>query len=154
MNTTNSMQTKKKNILIPLILGIIVVCICVSPFLIIPAVNDFRANKIVHELTEHPLPPNAKIIEMYSAAGKLVGNGDGMDYFGAILIQSDVGYATVKQNYAASGYFVEKQDGQLIKQTDKKLYFKTGITGDNYYIIYKSKWEENPLFWVFDIRGA
>lgn len=144
---------KKKKIIIPLILGIIAVCICISPFFVIPTVNDRKANAIVRKLTEHPLPPNTKIIEKYSAAGKLIGNGDGMDYFGAILIQSNAGFYAIQQNYADSGFSVERQAGRLIKQTDKNLNFKTEITDGNHYIVYKTEWAENPLFWVFDIRG-
>ncbi len=147
----NNMRTKKKKPFLPVV---ITVCFYAVVVFTIPAVNDIRANRIVHELTEYHTPPNSKVVEMCAYSGKLIGNGDGMDYFGAILIKCDAEFDEVKQNYANSGFSVEKQESRLIEQLDKKTYFKTNITGGNYYIVYKLKWAENPLFWVFDLRGA
>ena len=42
------------------------------------------------ELCETPLPEKTELIESISRAGKLTGNGNGMQYFGAILIRSDL----------------------------------------------------------------
>ena len=134
---------------------VLLVPMLLLPFFAVPAINDMRAKKLMHTLFVGSIPgTNTHIAEMCHYAGKLVGNGDGMDYFGAILIQSDATLDELKQHYASLGISVEAQDGQLIKQLDKKYYFKTNITGNNYYIIYKLDYTDNPVFWIIDIRGA
>lgn len=42
------------------------------------------------QLVGLPRPPGTELIASYSQAGKLVGNGNGMRYLGAILITSDL----------------------------------------------------------------
>ena len=56
----------------------------------IPLINNHTAYKVEKELCETPLPEKTELIESISRAGKLTGNGNGMQYFGAILIRSDL----------------------------------------------------------------
>ena len=57
------------------ILGVV---FCVS----IPVVNDLHAKKVADELSALPLPEDTRIAEKTSAAGKLWGNGNGIQYTG------------------------------------------------------------------------
>ena len=59
-------------------------------YIVSPIVNDNVAKKTADELVEIPLPNNTAFIESIYKAGKLVGNGNGMQYFGAILIKSEL----------------------------------------------------------------
>lgn len=76
--------TKRKIIGIALIamlfLGVVVFAVS------IPIVNNAVAHKTAQHIEEIPLPPNTESVETFSAAGKLVGNGNGMQYLGGLVI--------------------------------------------------------------------
>ena len=55
-----------------------------------PMVNDHKAKKTADKLADLPLPDKTEYIEQAYKAGKLVGNGNGMQYFGAVLIKSEL----------------------------------------------------------------
>ena len=55
----------------------------------IPIVNDSVARDVEMRLLDLPLPAGAERIDSMSQAGRIVGNGNGMQYFGALLIRSD-----------------------------------------------------------------
>ena len=56
----------------------------------IPIANNAVALGVENELKRIPLPADTELVESTSKSGKLVGNGNGMQYFGAILIKSDL----------------------------------------------------------------
>ena len=93
-----------------------------------------------------------------SQAGKLTGNGNGMQYFGAILIRSDLSLEELDAYY--SGYrsnewecLVETQEGQSIEVIDHEtLQFSEEIKDSGYYILY-SWGSGNSLLEELDIRG-
>ena len=64
-------------------------------FLTAPIVNDRIAEQTADKLADLPLPDHTEMLESVYEAGKLTGNGNGMQYFGAILIQSEIGRAHV-----------------------------------------------------------
>lgn len=93
-----------------------------------------------------------------SQAGKLTGNGNGMQYFGAILIRSELSLEELDTYY--SGYrsnewecLVETQEGQSIEVIDHEtLQFSEEIKDSGYYIVY-SWGSGNSLLEELDIRG-
>ena len=109
-------------------------------------------------LCEIPLPEETELIESLSQAGKLTGNGNGMQYFGAILIRSDLSLEELDAYY--SGYrsnewecLVETQEGQSIEVIDHEtLQFSEEIKDSGYYILY-SWGSGNSLLEELDIRG-
>lgn len=110
------------------------------------------------ELCETPLPEKTELIESISRAGKLTGNGNGMQYFGAILIQSELSLKELDDYYSDHRsneweYLVEIQEGQSIDVIDHEtLNFGKEINDAGYYIVYS--WEsENSLLKELDIRG-
>lgn len=128
-------------------------------FIASPIVNDNVAKKTANELVEIPLPNNTEFIESIYEAGKLDGNGNGMQYFGAILIKSELSLDELKEYYAE---FTENEwtcvvDNQVNSDVDKRimdatLTFKTKIEGNDYYIVY-SWGDNNTIFHGFDVRG-
>lgn len=52
-------------------------------------VNNFTAKGVEKKLRNLPLPENTELIDSVSRAEKLSGNGNGMQYYGAILIKSE-----------------------------------------------------------------
>ena len=77
---------KNKMIVIILITSIAFIGI----ILFINIQNDLIANNTKKELINTQLPNDTKTIDSISVAGKLTGNGNGMQYFGAILIKTDM----------------------------------------------------------------
>lgn len=152
---------KKVCIAIIKILGVFVLISIVSLMVILLAasiVNDHVAKEIVKELEKIPLPDHTEYIESVNKAGKLVGCGNGMQYFGAILIKSELSMEELKAHYANYAEkewecVVENQIGTDINAVDDPfLSFETDVQGDNYYIVYT--WGDNDtIFYDLDIRG-
>ena len=135
-----------------------VVCFLLCFLMAAPVVNSNAAKKTAQGLVNLPLPENTECIEAIYKAGKLVGNGNGMQYFGAILIKSELSLEELKEYYSAFAEHewecvVEEQTGQEIKVIEHAgLTFKTYVDADRYYIVY-SWGDNNTIFHEFDIRG-
>lgn len=121
-------------------------------------VNDHKAKKTAGKLADLPLPDKTEYIEQVYKAGKLVGSGNGMQYFGAVLIKSELSVEELQEYYLRFATndeecVVEPQVSAEIKIIEhEQLRFSTDILGDNYYMVYS--WGNNPtIFHSFDIRG-
>ena len=138
--------------------GILAVVVLMVGSLSIPLINNHIAYKVEKALCEIPLPEETELIESLSQAGKLTGNGNGMQYFGAILIKSELSLEELDAYY--SGYrsnewecLVETQEGQNIEVIDHvTLQFTEEIKGNGYYIVY-SWGSGKSLLEELDIRG-
>ncbi len=94
-------------------------------------------------------------MESISKAGKLVGNGNGMQYFGAILIKSDRTLEELSSYYSEnlSGAMVKAQNSQKIEFIEhEKMSFETPVDSNDYYIVYTFD-ESSSLFANLDIRA-
>lgn len=69
--------------------------------------NNSIANKIEKELVAYELPTNTKLVDSISVAAKLTGNGNGMQYMGAILVESDLSAEELKEYYSTEFNFIE-----------------------------------------------
>ncbi len=125
-----------------------------------PFVNDHVAKKTLEELVELPLPENTEYIESVCNAGKIIGCGNGMQYFGAILIKSELSQEELEayySNYAEHDWecVVGNQVGSNICVDGGQpvpLSFATDVEGDDYFIVYS--WGSNDtIFDDLDIRG-
>ena len=105
----------------------------------VPVVNNLTAKGVEKELKEIPLPDHTEMVEALSKAGKLVGNGNGMQYFGAILLKSEKSLDELSIYYSQqSDAIVKEQKTQEIGFLEhSRLSFKTNITdSEDYYIVY------------------
>ena len=140
------------------LVGMLVAVVLIGGVISISFINNNIAYKVEKELCETPLPEKTELIESISRAGKLTGNGNGMQYFGAILIRSDLSLEELDAYY--SGYrsnewecLVETQEGQSIEVIDHEtLQFSEEIKDSVYYILY-SWGSGNSLLEELDIRG-
>ena len=140
------------------LVGILAAVVLIGGVISIPLINNHTAYKVEKELCETPLPEKTELIESISRAGKLTGNGNGMQYFGAILIQSELSLKELDAYYSDYRsneweYLVETQERQPIEVIDHgTLQFTEEIKDSGYYIVYS--WEsENSLLKELDIRG-
>lgn len=135
---------------------VLIVVIFAGFVLSIPLVNNSSAKKIEKQLVEIDLPDNTEIIESLSKAGKLVGNGNGMQYFGAVLIRSEKTLDELSAYYSQKymNMIVEEQKTQEIQCIEHgKISFKTHISdAEDYYIVYLFGAGISP-FSELDIRG-
>ena len=120
----------KKMLVAMLTVAVLMVC---GFIIAIPIVNDNVAEKTAKELVKIPMPEGTEYIESKSRAGKLVGNGNGMQYFGAILIQSELSLEELQEyysNYADSEWecIVEQQrDNEISVIEHGSLAFESEI---------------------------
>lgn len=145
------MKKLLKRLAIPLIL----IALLAGVVIAIPAVNNYSAYAVEKQLRALPLPEQTQTVESLSQAGKFVGNGNGMQYFGAILIQSDLSMDDLLVHYQTvlPGAVVKKQTTQQIDCIEHgSISFDSAIDGDNYYIVYYFG-GGIELFSKLDIRG-
>lgn len=129
--------------------------------LLIPVINNFIAADVAHDLEALPLPEQTTVHDSVSAAGKLVGSGNGIQYFGALLLRSDLSAEQLQAHYATyqTGLYdcrVKPQSGAEVEQVElSELCFDADVDGDGWYILYT--WGSvSPVLadWLnLDIRG-
>ena len=79
--------------------------------------NNCLADSVEKDLRAIELPENTCLVESVSIAGKKFGNGNGMQYIGVILVESDMPLEELKAYYMIHGdsvgeyISVRKQDG-------------------------------------------
>ena len=140
------------------LVGTLVAVVLIGGVISISFINNNIAYKVEKELCETPLPEKTELIESISRAGKLTGNGNGMQYFGAILIQSELSLKELDDYYSDYRsneweYLVKIQEGQSIEGIDHgTLQFAEEIKDRGYYIVY-SWGSGNSLLDELDIRG-
>lgn len=126
-----------------------------------PTVNDRTAGAIAVRLQKTPLPPETELCASVSAAGKLTGCGNGMQYFGAVLVRSTLTRRELWEHYAPYrgnewDYRVEPQLGAAVSVVEHApLTFPVleGIRNPSgYYIVY-SFGESGYPFRNLDLRG-
>lgn len=79
-------------------------------------INNIIAYKVGKELRTYTLPTQTVLVDSMSAAGKLIGSGNGMQYMGAILVTSDLSEKEILEHYKKAFEYIEvkKQDSPTI----------------------------------------
>lgn len=113
----------------------------------IVVVNNSIANGIENNLLEYDLPQNTQLVDSISIASKLVGSGNGMQYMGSILVESDLTKDELYEHYSNEFDYIEVNE-----QTTNKLEF---IDIGNYYF---NKFDEEGTYysvtcWDYDVIG-
>lgn len=128
--------------------------------------NDIIANKPEKELLNFTLPERTQLVESNSVAGKLYGNGNGMQYIGQLLVESELSGEALYSHYSEiDGWVVVKrQESPVIYEYFPKQEFKNFDSTKNNYIIELVRSNPETLnsysfenfFWKlldWDIRG-
>ena len=144
---------------------IFVCIILVVTYIGIITTNNYLAKKIEKDLLEYQLPANTELVDSISVTGKLTGNGNGMQYMGAILVYSDLSIEALKNHYSKQFDFIEVR----VQKTANIDYIHAGnysfnaaleAEGKTYYSV--TCWDSNRLelfgevivrFLDLDIRG-
>lgn len=141
------------------VIGIALVVLVVTMVISTPFVNNYSAAKIEKRLTALPLPEKTEYIESISKAGKMTGNGNGMQFLGAMLVQSeltleelDAYYATYRENQWDC--IVEVQESPSLEFVEHgELSFVTDISPDEGCFVIYSWGNGIEPFQMLDIRG-
>ena len=144
--------------IISIILSVIVILVLLFA-VSVPIVNNITAANVAGDLEDIPLPENTELVESISAAGKFVGNGNGMQYFGAVLIKTDLSLDELNSYYSdyrenEFSLLVEKQEsGEIAVIEHGSLVFESELSStEDYYIVYS--WGDGiDLFADLDLRG-
>lgn len=141
------------------------ICIFLVLFVLIiasiPFINNLTASQVVKEIEHCPLPQFTTFCESVSVAGKLAGNGNGMQFFGAILIKSELSLNELEEYYSQYrkgewSFVVFPQSGnEILAVENQKVCFsslenETDYT--NYFVVYSWGSSDFPLC-DFDLRG-
>lgn len=139
-------------------IGIAIIVLLSFGSLSVLVVNNYTARQVEKNLQELPLPEQTVLVDSISKAGKLTGNGNGMQYFGAVLIKSELSieeletyYATYRDNEWEC--IVDVQEGQSIGVIDHEILQFSEKVGDSGYCIVYSWGSGIELFEELDIRG-
>ncbi len=153
-------KKKKPNIALRILLAIpcTFLAIIIVLNIVCPFINNAVAKDVVKEMKDRPLPDKTIVIEERSVAGKASGNGNGMQYFGALLLKSELSLEELQAYYSKFSesewaYIVKKQSDSEIKEiTNWTARFEAKIDSDDYYILYT--WGDYDGFASeFDLRG-
>ena len=93
---------KKKWFFIIPIVALLIALSPIAAYFGIVAANNSIANRVEKELKSYPLPEDTLFLDSVSLAGKLVGNGNGMQYMGSILVISDLTEEELYEYYSQS----------------------------------------------------
>ena len=83
------------------------VIVIIASYIGIVITNNAIADKVEKDLVAYPFPANTELIDSISIAGKLTGNGNGMQYMGAILVDSDLNEKELKEYYNLRFDYIE-----------------------------------------------
>ncbi len=128
----------------------------------IPVVNNAIALGVEKDMKALPLPEDTQLVESSSVAGKLVGNGNGMQYFGALLLESKLSaselsafYNNGMDNVLFGGYTVVSYTGKDISDNVvKNLPLTRDVKGENHYVVYYCDGGYPLQGWLdLDLRG-
>lgn len=138
-----------------------------SPFLLyggIHMVNDRIAAGIEEELREIPLPEETELADSLSVAGKLSGNGNGMQYYGMLLLSSELEQEELEayyRTYSKATSVREQKTPYIFDDEYFRLRFSDLQPGKRYFMVWsmaskESSWMKSD--WVsmvldFDLRG-
>jgi hypothetical protein len=125
----------------------------------IPIVNDVAASDVERRLLDLPVPEGAERIDSMAQAGRIVGNGNGMQYVGALLIRSGDSEAALQRFYSAQ----ERAAELSITVTPADDLEREGFHGARGFLAHSGErgtfvvhaWGEAPgqIFEDLDLRG-
>ncbi len=159
---TNRQKERTRAVIRALMVVIAVVLLVVA--LGIPVANNAVALSVQRRLEGLPLPADTTLVEATSVAGKLTGSGNGMQYFGAVLLHSELSLEELIAHYIPHRQnlfdcVVERQTGAEICPGGEGLIspiaFSSQMEGDGWYVLYS--WGGAPEAWRglldMDLRG-
>lgn len=136
-----------------LIIAAVVLIIPIALAAVTTIVSDNTTADLEKQLSEIPLPDGMTCAESFSAAGKIVGNGNGMQCLAVMLITGDASLENLQNYYAQYNCDVIIQETSKIDSYHGDFGFdKFNPQAANYRV---EMWGKAPswFFAWFDLRG-
>ena len=86
---------------------IVMIVLPVISYIGIVITNNTIADNMEKELVAYDLPPNTELVDSISISGKLTGNGNGMQYMAAILVDSKLSEEELAEYYSLDFDYIE-----------------------------------------------
>lgn len=99
---------------------------------VVYVVNNRIAKRLEQQLLNCPIPPNSEIIDSASVAGKLQGNGNGMEWFGIILIKSEMNEVELLQWYNSHVDIDKNDEIYVTRQKTSEIFDYSNLRFDHY----------------------
>lgn len=106
----------------PLVISVLFMCL----FIAVPLVNNVQLHKFTKQFSAHQLPAETKVLETKSVVGKLNGNGNGLDFFAAVLVKSSLSVDKLTHYYEQEEFKNAKRSGNYPVVTEV-----LPVTGDS-----------------------
>ena len=90
-----------------LILCVFIIIFPIILYIGVVIANNCIARTIENDLVKYQLPTDTELVDSVSIAGKIVGNGNGMQHLGAILVISDLSCEELKEHYLSEFDYIE-----------------------------------------------
>ena len=84
-----------------LIIILVLIMMPVLAYAGITVANNRIAGSLEQDLLNYPLPPQTEILDSASIAARVAGNGNGMQYIGALLVKSELTEDELQEYYDA-----------------------------------------------------
>jgi len=147
-----------------LIAILVVLALCISPFVIAPIANNIKAQSFISEVKKSAFPASTEVLEVVGGVGNTSGTGNHVELLAAVLVKSDLTLEQLRDYYRADSiendYVLNNAIIQVTETTQTtssmdilNLTFKNFeniSSDDNLYIIQKI---ESAVFSTFDLRG-
>ncbi|WP_251667173.1 hypothetical protein [Paenibacillus camelliae] len=119
----------KKIKIVLLIIVLLIPLSIASLFVVFPILNNISLSKFEKQFERYPLPEETSLIEVKSVVGKLNGNGNSIDFFVGLLIQSELSKDELTHYYEHAQYAgakVEKRNVliEVLTVEDRVLHSK------------------------------
>lgn len=117
--------------------------------------NNRVARHIEQRLLDLPLPPGAELVDSVWAAQRLAGAGNGMEYYGALLIRSDHSLAGLQVYYSAQpgDQYVSAADDELLHRRTLLFEDEHDLQQPGLFMVIASGEAPNELHRQLDLRG-
>ena len=138
-----------------LVFGVIVLLILGYSGIVLT--NNYLAKRIETELAAYQPPIKTVLVDSLSVAGKLTGNGNGMQYMGAILVESELSKEELLAYYSSQFEYIEVREQtspelDFIHSRGHRLDGFQEIDGRTYYSV--TCWDDNRRELVGDFIGG
>ena len=125
---------------------IAVVILAVLAYAGIVSSNNRIAEGLQKQLVDCMLPPNTELVDSAAVAGRLQGNGNGMQYFGVALIHSNLDEGPLRTWYEAQlpneeYIWVTRRESELFDSSTRL--FKDFEDDSHYWFVMLSRY--NPI---------
>jgi hypothetical protein len=144
------------------LIGAAVVGLLVLNIMITPLMNNLGAKKEMNRIKNTPLPEQTEIVETFYLAGNLNGNGNKMNFYGAVLIHSELSLEELEEHYSAyrKGKYdllLQHQESQQLEEIERNFGFDDTIDADvsdgKYYLVYTWGHGIPPFNHMIDLRA-